>query len=134
MKIFLEASVKLKHHYNLLNEENSYKYVNKTMDSSMLKPVDVIVFTESVELKDIESVSQSFSLSLIDLIANQKKRILFAVSFTGFESSLSSIDWISKKITLENSTPVSLVNFDLSLLIDPRLLNEFDPQPIILLL
>ena len=92
VKAFLGASVKLEHHCDLRNEESPYKHVNETMDSPMLEPLDVILPEGPVRLEAEDSHSQSYSLPSIDSIANQEKRSLPAVSFTGSESPLSSID------------------------------------------
>jgi hypothetical protein len=132
VKAFLGASVKREHHCDLLNGESPYKHVNETMDSPMLETLDLIVPTGPVRLEDKNSLSQSYSLPSIDLIANQEKRSLSAASFTGSESPLSIIDWTSDETALDNPTPASSVNSNLPLSIDPRLLNESDPQPIIL--
>ncbi len=98
----------------------------------MLEPVDVIVPTGPVGLEEKNSPSQSYSLPLIDSLANQEKRSPSAASLTSSENLLSIIDWTTDKTTLNDPTPASLVYSDNSLLIDPRLHNEFDPQPIIL--
>ena len=98
----------------------------------MFEPLDVIFPKGPVKLQAENSLSQSYSLPSIDSIANQEKRSLSAASFTGSESPLSSIDWISDETALDSLTPASSVNSDLPLSIDPRLLNESDPQPIIL--
>ncbi len=127
VKTFLDSSVKLEHHCDLLNEESSYKHVNERMKSQILDSVDTIVLTESVKLREEKS-----SLFSIDSTANQKKRSSFAASFTSSENSLSIIDWISNEIVLDNLTSTSSVYFDLSLSIDSRLLNEIDSQSIIL--
>ena len=132
VKAFLGASVKLKHHCDLLNGESPYKRVNETMDSSMLEPLDLIVPTEPVRLEDKNSLSQSYSPPSIDSIANQEKRSLSAASFTGSESPLSLIAWTSDEAALDDTTPASSVNSDLPLSIDPRLLNESISQPAIL--
>jgi len=97
------------------------------MESQILDPVDTIVPTGSVGLREGKS-----SLSSIDSTANQEKRSSSAASFTSSENSLSIIDWISDEVVLDNPTPTSSVYSDLPLSIDPRLLNEADPQPIIL--
>lgn len=99
---------------------------------SMLKPHDIIVPPGPVGLEDKNSLSQSYSLPLINSIAGQEKRSLSTTSFTSSENPLSIIDWTSDETVLDNPTPASSVNSDLSLPIDPRLLNESDPQPIIL--
>jgi len=92
VKAFLSANLKLENYCNLLNGKSFYKYVNKTMDSPMLKTLDLIVSTGSVRIEDKDNLSQSYSLSSIDSIANQKKQSLSVVSFTDSESPLSSID------------------------------------------
>ncbi len=132
VKAFLGASVKLEHHCDLLNGESPYKHVNETMDTLMLETLGVIVPTGPVRLEDGNGLSQSYSLPSIDSIVNQEKRSSSAASFTGAESPLSIIDWTSDETALDNPTPASSVNSDLPLSIDPRLLNESDPQPIIL--
>lgn len=127
VKTFPGPSVRLEHHCDLLNEESPYKHVNERMESQILDPVDTIVPTGSVGLREGKS-----SLSSIDSTANQEKRSSSAASFTSSENSLSIIDWISDEVVLDNPTPTSSVYSDLPLSIDPRLLNEADPQPIIL--
>lgn len=87
MKTFLDLSVRLEHHCDLLNEESSYKHVNERMKSQILDSVDTIVLTESVKLREEKSF-----LFLIDSTANQKKRSSFTASFTSSENSLSIID------------------------------------------
>ena len=102
------------------------------MDTLILETLGVIVPTGPVRLEDGNGLSQSYSLPSIDSIANQEKRSSSAASFTGAESPLSIINWTSDETILDNPTPASSVNSDLPLLIDLRLLNESDPQPIIL--
>ena len=92
MRAFAGANVKLKHRYDLPNGESSYEHIDKTTDSLMFESLDIIVRTESMRLKDKNSLSQSYSLSLIDSIVNQEKRSSSAASFTDSESPLSSID------------------------------------------
>ena len=132
MKAFPGASVKLDHYCDLLNEESPYQHVNETMDSPMLEPVDVIVPTGPVGLEEKNSPSQSYALPSIDSLANQERRSPSAASLTSSEKPLSIIAWTSDETALDNLTPASSVNSDLPLSIDPRLLNESDPQPIIL--
>ena len=127
-----QSNVKLKYHYDLLIGKSPYKHVNEVMDLQMLKSVDEIVPKGPVELEERSSFSRSSSLSSIRSTANNENRSLSAVSFTSPENPLSMIDWTSDEVALDNSTPASSVYSDLSLLIDPRLLNESDPQPIIL--
>lgn len=98
----------------------------------MLKPLDIIVLTESVRLKDKNSLSQSYSLSSINSITNQKKQSSSAASFTDSESLLLLINWTSDKTALNNLMLTLSVNFDLFLSIDLRLLNVFNLQSILL--
>jgi hypothetical protein len=42
----------MEHHYNLLNREDSYKYINKIIDSLILKLLDVIISIRLVGLED----------------------------------------------------------------------------------
>ena len=132
MRAFTGANVKLEHRCDLMNGESSYKHINKTIDSLIFEPLDTIVRTGPVSLEDENSLSQSYSLPLIDSVINQEKRRSSAVSFTGSESPLSSIDWTLDETALDDTTPASLIISDLSKLIDPRLLNESIPQPAIL--
>lgn len=132
VKAFLGANVKPKHRCDLLNGESPYKRVNETINSSMLEPLDLIVSTESVKLKDKNSHCQNYSLFSIDSTANQKKRNLSTASFTNSESPLSLIDWTSDEAALDDTTLTSSVNSDLPLSIDPRLFNESISQPAIL--
>ncbi len=131
VKAFLSANLKLENHCDLLNGESPYKHVNETMDSPMLKTLDLIVPTGPVRMEDKDGLSQSYSLPSIDSIANQEKRSLSVASLTGSESPLSSIDWTLDETALYDTTPASSVISDLPLSIDPRLLNEFISQPAI---
>jgi len=130
-KAFPGTGVKLEHHCDLLNEESPYEHVNETMDSPTLDPVDVLVPPGPVGLEEKNSPTQSYCLPLIDLLANQEKRSLSAASLTSSENPLSMIDWTSDETALDNPTPASSVNSDLSLSTDPRLLNESISQPAI---
>jgi len=132
VKAFPGMNVKLEHQYDLLIEKSPYKYIDEIMDSQMLKSVDVIIPTGRVELEEMNSPSRSYSLSTTHLAANHENRSSSAVSFISSENSVSIIDWTSDKVALENPTPVSSVYSNLPLSIDPRLLNESDPQPITL--
>ena len=96
----------------------------------MVEPVDAIVLTGLVELEKNNRLGQSYSPSLIDLIANQEKRSPSIPTFTRSETPLSITDSTSDKTKLDDSTPASLVNSNPPLSIDPRLLNESDPLPI----
>ena len=90
---------------------------------SQLTPtfVKAIVFTGPMELEKNNSLSQSYSLPLINPIANLEKRNPSVRSFIRSENPLSITD----------STSASSVNSNSPLLIDPRLLNESDPLPIV---
>ena len=131
VKVFPNASIKPKHHCDLLIEERPYKHVSESMDSSMLEPVDAIILTGPVELEKNYSLSQSYSLPLIDPTANQEKRSPFVPTFTRSENLLSITDSTSDETVLDSSTPASSVDSNLLLSIDPRLLNESDPLPIV---
>jgi len=109
LKAFPGTNVKLEHHYDLLIEKRPYKRVNET-----------------------SSFSRSSSLSSIRSTTNHKNRSPSAVSFTSCGNPLSMIDWTSDEVALDNPTPASSVYSDLPLSIDPRFLNESDPQPIML--
>ncbi len=85
-------NVKLEYYYNLLNRESPYKYINEIIGSLILKILDLIIPTGLVRLEDKNSLSQSYSLPSIDLIANQEKRSSLVVSFTGFKSPLLIIN------------------------------------------
>ena len=87
----------------------------------MLKLVDAVVLTGTVELKKNNSPGESYSPPLIDLIINQEKRSPSVPNLTRSENPLSIAD----------STPASSVNSNPPLSIDPRLLNESDPLPIV---
>ncbi|KAL8936221.1 MAG: hypothetical protein Q9216_005048 [Gyalolechia sp. 2 TL-2023] len=131
VRAFASANVKLEHRCDLLNGQSSYKHINKTIDSPILEPLDVIIRTGPVRLEDSNSLNQSYSLPLTDSVANQEKRSSSA-AFTGSESPLSSIDWTSDEAALDDTTPAaSSVISDLPLSIDPRLLNESISQPAI---
>ena len=132
VRAFTGANVKLEHRGDLPNGESSYKHINKTIDSPIFEPLDIIVRTGPVSLEDENSLSQSYSLPSIDLVINQEKRSSSAASFTGSESPFSSINWTSDEIALDDTTPTSSIISDLPKSIDPRLLNESIPQPAIL--
>ncbi len=131
MKAFPSTSVKLEHHCDLLNEESPYEHFNETVDSPTLEPVDVLVPTGPVGLEEENSPTQSYSLPLIDSLAYQEKRSASAASLTSSDNPLSIIDWTSDETALDNPTPASSVNSNLSLSIDPRLLNESISPPTI---
>ena len=131
IKVSPNATIKPKHHCDLLNKESPYKHVNESMDSPTLEPVDVIVLTGPVELEKNYSLSQSYSLPLIDPIANQEKRSPSIPTFTRSENLLSITDSTSDETELDSSTPASSVNSNLLLSIDPRLLNESDLLPVV---
>ena len=131
VRVFPNAGIKPKHHCDLLIEESPYKHVSELMDSPMLEPVDAIVLTGPVELEKNYSLSQSYSLPLIDPTADQEKRSPFVPTFTRSENLLSITDSTSDETVLDSSTPASSVDFNLLLSIDPRLLNESDPLPIV---
>lgn len=130
VKDFPNASIKPKHHCDLLYEE-PYKHVSESMDSPMLEPVDAIVLTGPVELEKNNSLGQGYSPPLIDPIANQEKRSPSVPSFTISENTLSITDSTSDETELDNSTPASSVNSNHLLSIDPRLLEESDPLLIV---
>lgn len=132
VRAFAGANVKLEHRYDLPNGESSYEHIDKTTDSPIFEPVDIIVRTGPVRLKDKNSLSQSYSLPSIDSVVNQEKRSSSAASFTGSESPLSSIDWTSDETALDDTTPASSIISDLPLSIDPRLLDGAISQPTIL--
>ena len=94
------------------------------MNSLILKLVNIIVLIELIKLKKNYSLSQNYSFSLINLIVNQEKRSSFLSTFTRPKNLLSIINSISKEIELDSSTPISLINFNLLLLINSRLLNK----------
>ena len=133
VRAFAGMNVKLEHCYDLLNRESSYKHINKTIDSPIFEPLNIIIHTELVRLKDKNSLSQSYSLPLINLIVNQKKWSSSTASFTGSESPLLSIDWTLNKTTLDDTTPVLSIISNLPLSINSRLLDEAISQPTILL-
>ncbi len=58
VKVFPYASIKPKHHCDLLNEESHYKHVSELIDSPMLEPVDAIVLIGPVELEKNNSPYQ----------------------------------------------------------------------------
>ena len=70
MRTFVSINIKLKYCYNLLNRESSYKHINKIIDSSIFELLNIIIYTKLVRLKDKNSLSQSYFLSLINLIVN----------------------------------------------------------------
>ena len=125
-KSFPGMNVKLEHQYDLWIEKSPYKHIDEIVDSQMLKSVDVIIPTGRVELEEMNS----YSLSTTHSAANHENRSSSAVSFTSSENPVSVTDWTSDEVALENPTPASSVYSDLLLSIDPRLLNESDPQPI----
>ena len=131
IKVFPNADIKPKHHCDLLNEESPYKHVSELMDSPTLEPVDAIVLTGPVELKKNYSLSQSYSLPLIDPITNQEKRSPSVPTFTRSENLLSITDSTSDETKLGSSTPASSVKSNLLLSIDPRLLNKSDLLPLV---
>lgn len=132
VKAFPGMNVKLEHHYDLLIDKSPYKHIDEIMDSQMLKSVDVIIPTGRVELEEMNSSSRSYSLSTTHSAANHENRSSSAASFTSSEYPVSTIDWTPDEVALENPTPASSVYSDLPLSVDPRLLNESDPQPITL--
>ena len=131
VKDFPNASIKPKHHCDLLHEDSPYKHVSESMDSPMLEPVDAIVLTGPVELEKNYSLSQAYSPPLIDPIENQEKRSPSVLSFTISENPLSITDSTSDETELDSSTPASSVNSNLLSSIDPRLLNESDLLPVV---
>ena len=102
------------------------------MDSPIFEPIDVIVPTGPVGLDERSSISRSCSLRSIVSIADQDKQSPSTATFPNSETQLSMTDWTSDEAVLDNVTPASSVSSDLSLSIDPRLLDESDPQPITL--
>ena len=69
IKDFPNASIKPKHHCDLLHEE-PYKHVSESIDSPILEPVDAIVLTGPVELEKNNSLGQGYSPPLINPITN----------------------------------------------------------------
>ena len=132
VRAFAGANVKLEHRYDLPNGESSYEHIDKTTDSPIFEPLDIIVCTGPVRLKDKNSLSQSYSLPSIDSVVNQEKQSSSAVSFTGSESPLLSINWTSNETALDDTTPASSIISDLPLSSDPRLLDGAISQPTIL--
>ena len=130
-RAFAAANVKLKYRCGLLDGESSYKHINKTIDSPIFEPLDIIPRTGPVRLEDKSSLSRSYSLPSIDSVVNHEKQSSSAASFTGSESPLSSIDWTLDETALDDMTPASSVISNLPLSIDPRLLNESISQPAI---
>ena len=124
--------VKLEYHYDLLREGSAFEHIKETVDSLTLESTDIIVSTRPVGLDKRNSISRSCSLPLIDSVVNQDKQSPPIATLINSETPLSMTDWTSDEAALDSLTPISLVSSDLSLSIDPRLLDESDPQPIIL--
>ncbi|KAL9132037.1 MAG: hypothetical protein Q9217_000165 [Psora testacea] len=130
MKAFPGSSVKSEHPHDLLDEGATYN-VSETMDTLMLAG-KVIVPAGPVGLEEESSSVRTYRLSSLRSAANHEERSRSAASSTSSGSPLSMIGWTSDAEALDNPTPASSVYSKVSLSIDPRLLNESNPQPIVL--
>ena len=120
------AVVKLEYHCDLLGQEISLKRVNEPVDSQKLEMIETIVPTGLVGLAERSSLSRGCSLPSIDSIMNQDKQSSSRATFTNSETPLSINGRTADRAILDNLTPASSISSDLSLSIDPRLLDESD--------
>ncbi|KAL2048515.1 hypothetical protein N7G274_000427 [Stereocaulon virgatum] len=120
-----DAAVKLKYHRGLLSDKISVNRVDKSIDAPKLEPMEGVAPMEPLSKDDRDNEGLNHSLPSIETILNRDEQILSVSTFFS-ETTLSTIDEASDEVVLDNFTPISSVPSDLSLSIDPKLLEESD--------
>ncbi|KAL2036376.1 hypothetical protein N7G274_010909 [Stereocaulon virgatum] len=80
--------------------------------------------TEPLSKDDRDNEGLNHSLPSIETILNRDEQILSVSTFS--ETTLSTTDEASDEVVLDNFKPISSIPSDLSLSIDPKLLEESD--------
>ncbi|KAL2043541.1 hypothetical protein N7G274_003848 [Stereocaulon virgatum] len=119
-----DAAVKLKYHRGLLSDKISVNRVDKSIDAPKLEPMEGVAPMEPLSKDDRDNEGLNHSLPSIETILNRDEQILSVSTFS--ETTLSTTDEASDEVVLDNFTPISSVPSDLSLSIDPKLLEESD--------